>query len=140
MEHDARLIKVSLEGVLIAQTRRAIRVLETSHPPTYYIPPGDVRMEFLRPSTGDSFCEWKGQATYYDLDAASRTIPKVAWTYLEPTENFNSIAGYLSFYPNKVACYLGAERVQAQAGGFYGGWITKDVVGPFKGEPGSQFW
>jgi len=97
-------------------------------------------MEFLRPSAGDSFCEWKGQATNYDLDVASRTIPKVAWTYLEPTENFNSIAGYLSFYPNKVACYLGAERVQAQAGAFYGGWITKDVVGPFKGEPGSQFW
>jgi uncharacterized protein (DUF427 family) len=117
-----------------------MRVLETSHPPTYYIPPDDVVMDFLQPVGGKTICEWKGQASYLDLVNEGETIPQVAWVYHHPTPAFQAIQGFIAFYPAKVECYLDDERVQAQASGFYGGWITSDIVGPFKGEPGTNFW
>jgi uncharacterized protein (DUF427 family) len=99
-------------------------------------------MEFVRPSsTGRSFCEWKGSATYWDIISANGKSPQAAWSYEQPTERFVAIRGYLAFYPSRVtACTVDDESVQAQAGDFYGGWITKDIVGPFKGEPGSWGW
>lgn len=140
LEPSTRSIEVRFEGELIAETQRAFRVTETSHPPSYYLPEEDIRMNFLRSATGSSLCEWKGQATYFDLNISGSQILQVAWTYLNPSVNFQPIAGYLAFYPNKVACFIEGERVQAQAGGFYGGWITSDIVGPFKGEPGTRSW
>jgi uncharacterized protein (DUF427 family) len=135
------LVVVELAGAIIARTRRAVRVLETSHPPTFYLPPEDVAGEYLRSSTGGgSVCEWKGAATYYDVTAGGHTARRSAWTYLHPTPAFAAITGHISFYPAAFACSVDGEPVQAQPGGFYGGWVTSDVVGPFKGGPGSWGW
>jgi uncharacterized protein (DUF427 family) len=141
LEPCAKRIKIIFNGVTIVDTVRAQRVLETSHPPVYYIPREDIRMEHLRPAAGSSFCEWKGRAEYYDLVVGTDTAPRVAWSYPNPTPAFASIRGYLAFYAAPMdACYVDGERVTPQPGGFYGGWITKDIVGPFKGEPGSSGW
>lgn len=125
-------------GVCIAETRRAFRVLETTHPPVYYFPPTDVRSDCVRPAAGaaSSYCEWKGSASYFDVVAAGRTARAVAWAYTRPSESFEPMAGYLAFYAGPMdACLVDGERVVPQPGSFYGGWITKDVVGPFKGDP-----
>ena len=137
---DAR-IKIIFDNVLIADTNRAKRVLETSHPPVYYIPPQDVQMRFLLPSFGKSFCEWKGTAKYNDLVVNGRRVEKAAWYYPDPAENFLGIKDYLAFFAGPMdACYVNGEKVQPQPGGFYGGWITKDITGPFKGDNGTMFW
>jgi uncharacterized protein (DUF427 family) len=116
-------------------------VLETSHPPVYYIPPADIKMEYLRPTGRQSWCEWKGRAGYYTVDVAGKQADNAAWTYPDPTAGFEAIKNYVAFYPGKMdACYVDGEQVQAQAGDFYGGWITNDIVGPFKGEPGTRGW
>ena len=136
-----RRIRIEHRGTVIADTRVAVRTIETSHPPTYYIPPGDILMDALRPSARRSLCEWKGQATYFDLVAGGETIRDVAWSYRRPTPAFASIAGHLAFYAEKLdGCFLDGERITLQPGGFYGGWITADLAGPFKGVPGSRFW
>ena len=142
LEQSSRLIRIEFGGELICETRRAWRVLETSHPPVYYVPPGDVRLEFVRPSAaGRSFCEWKGRAAYHSLVVGDRRSPDAAWSYPDPTPAFAPIRGYLAFYPGRVdACSVDGVAVRAQEGGFYGGWITPDVVGPFKGAPGSAGW
>jgi uncharacterized protein (DUF427 family) len=128
-------------GTVIAETSRGYRVLETSHPPTYYFPPEDVRTEHLVPVPGTSTCEWKGRATYFDLVAGEHTAPRAVWTYPDPPEEYAQIADYLCFYPGKMdACYVDGEKVAAQDGNFYGGWITSHITGPFKGAPGSSFW
>lgn len=138
---DERLVEVVHDGVMVASTTGAIRVLETSHPPGYYLPPGDVRTDLLVAETHRSMCEWKGQARYWGLSTLGRELPSVAWAYPDPTTGFDSIAGYFSFYPGRVdACYVGGEQVVAQAGDFYGGWILSEIVGPFKGEPGTWGW
>ena len=127
---------------LIAETRRAKRVLETSHPPVYYIPPEDVRLDCLARTGGDSFCEWKGVAGYYTV-IASRAIPAAdaAWFYPNPTPAFASLKNYVAFYPSRMdACFVNGERVTPQPGDFYGGWITDNIVGPFKGDPGTRGW
>jgi uncharacterized protein (DUF427 family) len=135
------LVVVKFAGRLIAETRQAKRVLETSHPPTYYIPPADVRSEFLRPSCHRTFCEFKGGASYWSLEVGACISENAAWSYAEPTRWFEAIAHHFAFYPSKVdGCYVNGERVQAQAGDFYGGWITSQVVGPFKGGPGTWGW
>jgi uncharacterized protein (DUF427 family) len=127
--------------VLIADTIRAKRVLETSHPPVYYIPHGDVRMEYLVEAGGSSVCEWKGRATYYTVTVDSRRVERAAWSYPEPKAGYEGIRSHLAFYAGAMdACTVGGERVQPQPGGFYGGWITADIVGPFKGEPGTMGW
>lgn len=140
LEPTGRLIRVEFAGAVVAETRRAFRVLETSHPPVYYLPPDDVRSEFLRPAPGSSFCEWKGKAVYHSLCVGGRTAEAVAWSYPEPTPAFSAIRGYLAFYAGRVdACAVDGQPVTPQPGGFYG-WITPDVVGPFKGGPGSWGW
>ena len=140
LEPDSRIIRVSLGDTLIAETRHAIRVLETASPPTFYIPPKDVRAALLTRSHGNSFCEWKGRATYWSLRIGGVTAHDVAWSYEAPFPEFSEVRGYLSFYPSKVDCFVDAERVRAQLGGFYGGWVTDEIVGPFKGQAGTGSW
>ncbi len=137
---DARLVEVRLDGVLIAETRAAKRVLETASPPTFYLPPETVRADCLRPEGGHSFCEWKGEAVYYGVCVGGGRVTNAAWSYPEPLPEFAAITGYLAFYPGRVECYVAGERVRAQQGGFYGGWITDEIVGPFKGEPATAGW
>ena len=132
---------VTLGGVVIVDTTRAVRVLETSHPPSWYLPLADCLPEALVPATGASYCEWKGVARYVDLVAGGVRAAKAAWFYPEPAVGFTSLREHLSLYPGLMdRCTVDGQVVQAQAGGFYGGWITADVVGPFKGAPGTHGW
>ena len=140
LDADTRLVRVFYDGVRIAESERAIRVLETASPPTFYLPPSDVRTELLEPARGASICEWKGSASYWSLRVGDRTRAKVGWSYETPFPEFTSISGYLSFYPSKLECFVGEERVRPQPGDFYGGWITSEIVGPFKGDPGTGGW
>lgn len=141
LEDSPKRIQVMVKDILLADTTQARRVLETSHPPVYYLPPQDVQMQYLQPATLQTFCEWKGVAHYYNLDLGSEVIPQIAWYYPQPTAAFASIAGYIAFYPSRVeACYVDGERVQSQPGDFYGGWITQDIIGPFKGAAGTWGW
>jgi uncharacterized protein (DUF427 family) len=141
VEASRRLVRVEFAGKVIAETARAYRVLETSHPPVYYIPPEDVRREFLRPSRRRTFCEFKGEARYYDLAVGAREVRDAAWYYPEPTPRYEVIRDHLAFYPGRVdAAFVDDERVEAQPGDFYGGWVTADIEGPFKGGPGSAGW
>jgi uncharacterized protein (DUF427 family) len=127
--------------VTVAESTRAFRVLETSHPPVFYIPPEDVRLEYLRPSRRRTYCEFKGQASYYDLVVGEREIRDAAWYYPDPSPGYEVIRDHLAFYPGRVdECLVDDERVAAQAGDFYGGWITAEIVGPFKGGPGTAGW
>ena len=140
-EHDPRRVDVRVGGVEVAGTNDAFRVLETSHPPGYYIPADDVRTDLLVAESRTTVCEWKGVATYWAISVGDRDIESVAWMYPDPLEPYRSIAGYFSFYPGKVdEATVGGERVRPQAGGFYGGWILDEIVGPFKGEPGTLGW
>lgn len=128
-------------GELVADTTRAVGILETSHPPVYYIPRDDVRSEFLKPSPRRSFCEFKGSASYWSLDVNGRIAEDAAWSYELPSRGYESIRGCLAFYASKAdECFVDEERVQPQLGSFYGGWVTSDIVGPFKGGPGSAGW
>jgi len=141
LEDCDKLIRIEFNGRDIARSDQSKRVLETSHPPVYYIPQADISMDYLKPRSDTSFCEWKGRASYFDVVVDQKKASKAAWCYSDPTERFKSIANYVAFYAHKMdACYVGDERVDAQKGGFYGGWITSDIVGPFKGEPGSAGW
>ena len=138
LEPCAKRIQVIFNGVTIVDAARAARVLETSHPPVYYVPREDVRIAYLRPAAGGSYCEWKGEAEYFDVVVGTRIAPRAAWSYPDPTPAFAPIRGHLAFYAAPMdACTVDGERVTPQPGGFYGGWITADVVGPFKGTPGS---
>ena len=141
LEASVKHIRVLLNGILIADSKQAKRVLETSHPPVYYIPPADIKMACLIPAARRSWCEWKGQASYYDIRVGKRHVEHAAWYYPKPNTDFASIKDYVAFYPSLMdACYVNGDQVRAQAGDFYGGWITSDIVGPFKGEPGTNFW
>lgn len=141
LEPTSKHIRVVFNGVVIADTHSAYRVLETSHPPVYYIPPDDVDMRYIVPIAGGSWCEWKGQARYYDVVVGTRKASWAAWAYPEPTPAFEPIAHYCAFYPRPMdACFVDGEQVTPQPGNFYGGWITSDIVGPFKGEPGTNSW
>lgn len=138
---STRHIAVRSGAVSVAQTDAAFRVLETSHPPTWYVPRGDVSGGLLEPSNArPTFCEWKGQATYWDIALPSGLAEAAAWSYESPSAGFEPLAGYLAFDPARLECFVDGERARAQEGGFYAGWITDDVVGPFKGIPGSQGW
>ncbi len=141
LEDATRRVRVVFNGITIADSRRAKRVLETSHPPVYYIPPEDIKMECLSTVGRTTYCEWKGQARYYSLTVGDKRLDAAAWFYPEATPDFAGIENYVAFYPGKMdACYLDDEQVQAQPGDFYGGWITSDIVGPFKGGPGTLGW
>lgn len=135
---DSRTVEVfDNVGSLIARTQAAIRLLETAGPPTFYLPESDIDLEQLPVTSGSSFCEWKGEATYRSL--ATDPTP-IAWGYLRPFEDYAVLLKHLSFYPGRVMCKVDGQTVRAQPGGFYGGWITDEVIGPFKGEPGTSGW
>ncbi|GAC1430828.1 MAG: DUF427 domain-containing protein [Chloroflexota bacterium] len=138
VETSTKRIRVLLNGEVIADSSRALRVLETSHPPVYYLPPDDLRAGSISPSPRRSVCEYKGVAHYVTVTAGSRVAVDAGWSYPAPQAGYELLAGYIAFYPGRMdACYVDGERVQAQAGDFYGGWITADIVGPFKGGSGT---
>ncbi len=132
-------IRVLAGARVLAEAKKAVRVLETASPPTVYLNPDDVVMSQLVNIDHSSYCEWKGQAAYLALEADPLKTP-VAWYYPEPKPAFSPIKGWICFYPDQVACTMNDEPVRGQAGGFYGGWITDRIVGPFKGEPGTRGW
>ena len=138
---STRHVVVRSGDLVIADTRRAWRVLETSHPPTWYLPREDVTPGVLRRSSARStLCEWKGAATYWDVVTPTGRLPAALWSYEDPTPGFTALAGAVTGYPAQLECTVDGERVRPQEGGFYGGWITSDVVGPFKGSPGTWGW
>jgi uncharacterized protein (DUF427 family) len=134
-------IRVVVAGRMLADTNNAFRVLETAGAPVYYLPPEDVDLPRLRPTDRTTICEWKGGASYFDYKDGDRSISSVAWTYRDPKAGFEAIAGHIAFYVGRVdEAWVGEERATPQAGGFYGGWVTSRIVGPIKGEPGSEGW
>jgi uncharacterized protein (DUF427 family) len=138
---DPREVVVVLAGVEICRTTGGLRILETSHPPTWYLPASDWLPGSLRPGEGGSFCEWKGAAAYLDVVGGDRVEAGAAWTYPQPSPAYAAIAGHVAVYPGRMdRCTVAGETVRPQEGGFYGGWVTSDVVGPFKGGPGSWGW
>ena len=139
VEPVTRRVRVELADFCLADTTAALRVVETASPASYYVPPDSVQTSLLEPGPETTLCEWKGLARYWSARIGSRRVPDVAWSYPEPFEEYAALAGYFAFYPGRVdACYVGDERVTPQPGDYYGGWITRDVVGPFKGEPGTS--
>jgi uncharacterized protein (DUF427 family) len=141
LEATNKHLKIIFGGETIAETNGAFRVLETSHPPVYYFPPEDVRMEFLTQDSNSSFCEWKGRAGYYTIEVGGKRVENAAWVYANPTESFTEIKNHIAFYSSKMdACYVNDELVKTQEGDFYGGWITSEIVGPFKGGAGTWGW
>jgi uncharacterized protein (DUF427 family) len=142
VEPSSRRIRVVLGGETIVDTTRSHRVLERSHPPVFYVPLGEIAEGVLSPSEGrTTFCEWKGIASYYDVAVGERRVERGAWTYRAPLPAFEAIRDAVAFYPGRMdACFVDGERVVPQAGDFYGGWITAEIVGPFKGEPGTAGW
>lgn len=140
-EPTQRHIRVVFNGQTIANTTHAWRVLETSHPPVYYIPQSDISMEYLTPTARNTVCEFKGAASYWTVQVGSKRAENAAWSYETPYEGFEAIKGHIAFYASKMdECWVDDERVQPQEGDFYGGWITSDLVGPFKGGPGTRGW
>lgn len=140
IEPDGRHVEVRYAGVSIAETTRAVKVLETASPPVIYVPPDDVAMNHLELSTRRSTCEWKGRARYWHVRVGQSRAEYAAWSYADPFPGYEEIAGYLSFYPSLVECYIARERAEPQAGGFYGGWVTAGIVGPWKGAAGTESW
>lgn len=134
-------VRVELLGRCLADTTSALRVLETAGAPTVYVPPADVARELLEPSSSTSLCEWKGRARYWSARIEGRVVPDVAWSYPAPFEAYAALADHFAFYPARVdVCTLDGERVSPQPGDFYGGWVTSRILGPFKGEPGTEGW
>ena len=134
-------IRAVVDGITIADSTRALRVLETAGPPVYYITPDDIRMDLLRPSDHRSVCEWKGNATYWSLALNGREVPDIAWSYPDPSPGYEAMRDHLAFYARALdEAWVGDERATPQPGRFYGGWITSRVVGPFKGGPDSFGW
>jgi uncharacterized protein (DUF427 family) len=141
LERVERHLRIELNGEAVAESRRPWRVLETWHPPVYYFPPADVRMEFVRTAGRGSFCEWKGAACYFDVQVGDRVRKRAAWSYPAPLPGFEEIRDHLAFYAHEFdRCTVDGEVVRPQPGGFYGGWITREITGPFKGEPGTAGW
>jgi len=141
LEKTNKTLTVFFNQEVIARTNRGYRVLETSHPPVYYIPPDDVKMHFLTKSPRTTYCEFKGMGKYYHIKVGEKQVDDALWYYDQPTARFEDIKYYLAFYPNLMdKCLVDNELVTPQPGGFYGGWITKDIVGPFKGSPGTWGW
>jgi uncharacterized protein (DUF427 family) len=141
IEPETRLVRIVFAGVTIAETDSALRVLETFHPPSYYLPPAAFAPGVLTPSRRGSFCEWKGAATYWNVTANGITARDVGWSYPSPLPGFEPITDHVAVYAAAMeACFVGDEKVRPQPGGFYGGWITGELEGPFKGEPGTNGW
>jgi uncharacterized protein (DUF427 family) len=134
-------ILIAHRGQIVADTRASIRTLETSHPPSYYIPPDDIMPGVLRRAAGSSFCEWKGMAVYWDVVLGDVVVPRVGWSYPDPSPSFAMLRDHVAFYAGPFdRCSVDGETVVPQPGPFYGGWITRAIAGPFKGVAGSQGW
>lgn len=134
-------LRVVFAGITVAESSAGYRVLETSHPPVYYLPPADVRQDLLIPEGDRSYCEFKGAACYWAIEAGGKRAAQAAWSYPEPTGSFQELRDFYAFYASRVeSCWVGDEKVQAQDGDFYGGWITAKIVGPFKGAQGTWGW
>ena len=141
LEPTERHLQVVFAETVIAETRRALRILETSHPPSYYIPPADVRQDLLAPAPGRSICEFKGQASYWSIRVGDAVSAAAAWSYAAPWSPYEALKDHLCFYAGRVdACFVDGDRVVPQEGDFYGGWRSADIVGPFKGGPGTCGW
>lgn len=140
-EPTTRHVRIEHRGIVIADSHAPVRTLETSHPPSWYIPPADVTQRLFRRSERRSFCEWKGEAVYWHIDLGDTVLRDVAWSYPHPTRAFAALRDHLAFYAAPFdRCSVNGEMVRPQPGGFYGGWITVDLAGPFKGVPGSMGW
>ena len=142
LEDVSKRLQVIFNGVVIANTVNGKRVVETAGAPVYYFPPEDVKMDYLIPVPRyQTLCEWKGSASYYSVEVGEKRAERAAWYYPKPTTRFASLKDYIAFYPQVMdACLVAGEKARPQPGGFYGGWITADIVGPFKGEPGTEYW
>jgi uncharacterized protein (DUF427 family) len=141
VEDVSKHILVIFNGTTIAETYEAKRVLETSHAPVYYIPQKDIRMEYLAEEVKSSYCEWKGWAKYYTVAVGDKKAERAAWSYPDPASDYAAIKDYLAFYAGRMdGCYVDGELVEPQPGGYYGGWITSNIVGPFKGGPDTSGW
>ena len=141
VEKTSKTLKVIFNGEVIAETNDGYRVLETSHPPTYYIPQKDINMDYLEGTSRRTFCEFKGAASYWTVTVGEKSVSNAGWSYQNPAKGYEAIKGYICFYASKMdVCYVDGEEVQAQEGDFYGSWITSDIVGPFKGGPGTRGW
>ncbi len=138
----ARQIRIELDGVVLANSAQGLRVLETSHPPTIYVPMADIRADLVETSDAPpSWCEFKGAARYVDAVVGEQRRRAIGWTYPDPSPGYEALRDHVAFYPGRVdGAWLDEERVKAQPSDFYGGWITKDLVGPFKGPPGTLRW
>lgn len=141
VEPVAKRLRVVFAGTVIADTTAGYRVLETSHPPVYYFPPEAILPNVLAPNPRQTVCEFKGTASYFDVRVGDRRATAAAWSYRDPAPGYEAIRDYVAFYPSRMdACYVDDEQVEAQPGDFYGGWITREIVGPFKGGPGTFGW
>ncbi|WP_217693522.1 DUF427 domain-containing protein [Rhodovulum sp. ES.010] len=141
LEPAGARLRVVFGGSTIVDSARGLRVLETHHAPTYYIPAGDVAEGALVPCAGRSFCEWKGRASYFDVSAGGRVAHKAAWTYPAPHPRFAALADHVAFYAGQMeACFVGGEEVIPQPGDVYGGWVTANLEGIVKGGPGTWGW
>jgi uncharacterized protein (DUF427 family) len=141
LERVPWMIRVEFAGAVVAETRRAIRVLETFGAPVYYIPPEDARLDLLEPESGGTYCEWKGLARYWTIAVGTRAARRAAWSYPDPTPGFEPIRDHLAFYAGRVdACWVDDDRAEPQPGSFYGGWVTPEIRGPVKGSPGTGHW
>jgi len=141
LEQTPKRLRAVFNGIALLDSTRAYRVLETSHPPVYYIPQADIQMGYLTRTARNTFCEFKGAASYWTVSVDGKTSEDCGWSYEAPSAGFERIRGYIAFYASRMdACHVDDEQVQAQAGDFYGGWITRDIVGPFKGSAGTWGW
>lgn len=141
VEPSTRRVVVLLAGLVLVDTTRALRVLETSHPPSWYVPMDEVFRGALVPVAGTSWCEYKGLAHYFDVVVGDCVEPRAAWHYPHPAPGYEQLTGHVSVYPDRMdRCTVDGVDAVGQEGGFYGGWVTPDVVGPFKGAPGSRGW
>jgi uncharacterized protein (DUF427 family) len=142
VEPEPRRVRIEHAGETLADSTRALRVLETASPPTIYVPREDVREDLLSDAGGHrTICEWKGLAHYLNADVGAERVGRVAWHYPEPHPGYEQLAGHIAFYAGRVdACRLDDERVRPQGGSFYGGWVSDEIEGPYKGEPGTEGW
>ena len=139
VEATTKKVQVVFNETVIAETTQAVRVLQTGHPPVYYIPRADVQMKYLTATSKNSTCEFKGTSYYYDVKVGSKSVAAAGWSYPEPTKGYEVIKDYLAFYPRMMdACYVDGERVTPEPGQYFGGWVTSDIIGPFEGQPKSQ--
>ena len=140
IDPDKRTVLVKLYETVIAESNSSVRILETSGPPVFYIPPSDIDMQLLKKADGSSICEWKGPAVYWDVVLNGEKIVYAGWSYPDPFPGYEEIQHYVAFYPSKLDCFVDGEKALPQPGKFYGGWVTSELTGPFKGEKGTEWW